>query len=228
MRTRKPAKPKSVAFRYIEPESEIGKPMYALLQKLVNSHHEDLNQARIALCWQLTWKPDVDGRVKLGQCRKVGDLEREVKDVAGFDFVILLRRSFWQDLRVTDAQRTALLDHELCHARLRYDAKGEPVYDERGRLVYRLAGHDIEEFTAIVRRHGCYKADLESFAAALRLTAVQDFAACEECRETPGWVYVTNLLGQKAVTRCACFVKWAEQQKAVREEQAEGAVAAHG
>jgi hypothetical protein len=43
----------------------------------------------------------------------------------------------------------------------------EPKYDERGRNVWRVRKHDIEEFQAIVERHGCYKRDLENFAKSL-------------------------------------------------------------
>src|SRR6185503_11644455 len=102
-------------------------------------------------------------------------------------------RGFWNDLRVTPEQRRALLDHELCHGARQHDAKGEPVYDERGRPVYRLRKHDIEEFTAIVSRHGCYKADLENFAAAIRRSGVPAFEPCATCAATPGWVTVKDL-----------------------------------
>lgn len=40
--------------------------------------------------------------------------------------------------------------------------------DTKGRLCWRLRGHDIEEFYGIVERHGCYKRDLQKFAEALR------------------------------------------------------------
>lgn len=39
--------------------------------------------------------------------------------------------------------------------------------DEYGRSVWRTRKHDIEEFHAVIERHGCYKKDLEKFAEAL-------------------------------------------------------------
>ena len=61
------------------------------------------------------------------------------------------------------------MDHELCHASVRCDKNsGEPMVDERNRLIYRIRKHDIEEFADIVERHGTYKRDLELFAQALR------------------------------------------------------------
>ncbi len=156
-------KPKRIAYELIEPESE--PVMYHLMHDLIALHHQHLRHAKIALAWCYGWKPDSDGRVTLGQCRKATDLDRELMV---YDVVILLSRTFWTNEAVSGAQRKALLDHELCHAEVRLNKYGEPVEDERGRKVYRIRKHDIEEFSEIVERHGCYKHDLEEFASALR------------------------------------------------------------
>lgn len=158
----RPSKPKRVAYTLLMHADH--PDLYARLSRLVAEHHEDLRDARIALAWCTSWKPDVDGRVTLGKCKKASDLDRELAD---FDFVILLRRVFWQDEAVSDQQRDALLDHELMHAALKYDTAGEPMVDERGRLVYRLRKHDLEEFVVIAQRYGTWKRDLELFARAL-------------------------------------------------------------
>src|SRR5438105_593835 len=158
------SKPKKVSYRLITNGTDEGRAMYRLLRELVTAHHPDLLGAQIALAWCTSWKPDVDGIVTLGKCKKASDLDREL---AVYDFIILLRESFWTDPLVTDAQRRALLDHELCHAAVKLDDHGEPVEDERGRTVYRVRKHSIEEFTEIVERHGTYKRDLETFATAL-------------------------------------------------------------
>jgi hypothetical protein len=154
-------KPKKVNYRLIGK----GSPLYPMMDELIGLYHEELAQARIALAWNLSWKPDVDGRVTLGKCKKASDLDREL---AAYDFVIILRQEFFEDAEVTDAQRRALLDHELCHAAPKLDEDGEQLEDEKGRKVWRTRKHDIEEFEQIVARHGCYKRDLERFAAALK------------------------------------------------------------
>lgn len=165
--TRKPKakRSKRVTYQVISHDSAAGKLLYPMLKELIEEYHEELTGARIALAWSLTWKPDVDGRVKLGQCKKRSDLDREFADL---DFVIVLRQEFIQSPAVKDSQRLALLDHELCHATVRLDREGEPALDERGRKVYRIRKHDLEEFSEIVARHGLYKRDLEHFALALR------------------------------------------------------------
>ena len=161
----KDAKQKKLSYKLIEREGAPGEKMHALLDELVVEHHQDLAQARIALAWNLSWKPDVDGRVTLGKCKKASDLDRELVD---YDFVIILNREFWEHGDVDDHKRRALMDHELSHGALKLDAYGEPVEDEKGRKVYRTRKHDIEEFTEIVSRYGCYKRDLENFAQALQ------------------------------------------------------------
>lgn len=216
-RRRGQPKPKAVHYELIARDSVIGHPMYALLDELVDAHHGDLRDARIALAWNLAWRPDVDGRVTLGKCRKASDLDREL---AAFDFVILLRRMFWLNDQVTPQQRRALLDHELCHAARKYEQNGEPSFDERGRPVYRLRHHDIEEFTDVVKRHGIWSSDLEALAKVIRRDAERPFKPCEQCKDSPGWVSVVDLAGVGRVERCACWVRWNENRTELQAEAA--------
>src|ERR1022692_3742754 len=58
---------------------------YAILDSLVRDHHTDLAQARIAVAWLLDVHADRDGRLKLGDCKKATDLDREFRE---FDIVI--------------------------------------------------------------------------------------------------------------------------------------------
>ena len=164
-RGRKPAQPKRVAYQLIDKGTDIGKVMYRMLRELVQEHHAEIRDARIALAWNSAWKRDVDGRHTLGKCKKASDLDREL---ASFDFIVILHKDFWTNPTTTDAHRRALLDHELCHASVRVDRHGEPIVDERGRVVFRTRKHDLEEFACIAERHGCWKRDIESFAQALR------------------------------------------------------------
>jgi hypothetical protein len=208
-RTKKPKGAKRVSYELLQPDSTVGEPVYRLLRELVKVHHEHLADARIALGWCTSWRPDVDGRVTLGKCKKASDLDREL---ASFDFIILLKKSFWQDLGVNNDQRRALLDHELCHAGVAYDQRtGEPVYDERGRKVYRLAKHDLEEFSAIAARYGCWKADIEHFYAALNRSAMGPWRPCATCQESDSPSWVTQADG--SVARCPCWVTWRERNR---------------
>jgi hypothetical protein len=163
---KKHRKSKPVNYLMISTTNDDGRPLYEMLYTILDEHHQDLSamNPRIVLAWATAWTADVDGRIKLGQCKRASDLDREL---APYDFVILLNRAFWENPQVSDHQRRAVLDHELMHAAVVYDTDGTAKVDARGRTVFRLRKHDLEEFAAIAERHGCWKRDIEAFAVAL-------------------------------------------------------------
>jgi hypothetical protein len=187
-------KPKRVSYELIRPEDPMGTLMYDMLKNAITKWHTELTNAQIVLAWNTSWKADVDGRVKLGMCRKASDLDRELlgvgrraESVLSVDFIIVLQKQFWKDESVSDAQRIALLDHELSHAALRRDAAGEPVEDERGRKVYRTVKHDLEEFSSVVARHGMYKRSIETFWKSLQRAKQRPlFKEDEDASAAPG------------------------------------------
>lgn len=134
---------------------------YRILSEIRNKEHGHLAEAKIGLAYRLGWRADADGRLTLGQCRKRGDLDRELD---GFDFIILLNKEAWD--RLNEKQKRALIDHELCHAQIVIDSDGSPKTNDRDRLVTRLKKHNCEEFREVVQRHGLWKQDLEAFATA--------------------------------------------------------------
>lgn len=137
--------------------------LYKTMRKLVNKYHPHLKEARIALAGRSGWKPDADGNLRLGQCRKAGDLDQQLH---GYDFVIILNADAWSDTDVLDEQgREIILDHELSHAQVERDKDGQVVKDEDGRPKWRLRRHDVEEFHQIVSRHGAWTHTLEEFAS---------------------------------------------------------------
>lgn len=140
--------------------------LYRTMEDLIVNYHPHLADARIALAWRYGWAEDQDGRLKLGQAKKLSDFDREFRTEGGdeIDLVILLNFEAWNRGDFTAEQQAALLDHELCHFQVAEDEDGEPKLDERNRQIFRIRGHDVEEFTEIVARHGIWKKDLEKFA----------------------------------------------------------------
>jgi Putative phage metallopeptidase len=67
-------------------------------------------------------------------------------------FVLEFAEDVWRLLE--EGQRTALVDHELCHCGLKLD----------GTLT--LLGHDLEEFVAVVGRHGMWRPEVENLVRA--------------------------------------------------------------
>lgn len=153
-------KPKTVNVQLIARDSDA--PTYAMMDKLVVEHHEHLAEAQIALAWNLNWSADPDGRLILGKCKRVGDLDRQLH---GFDFVILLNKDAWEHPEFDDKMKRGLLDHELCHAQVKRDEDDNLVMDETGKICYRVKKHDLEEFREIVARHGIWKDDIRAFIA---------------------------------------------------------------
>jgi hypothetical protein len=155
---------KPVNFRLIPEEDGLGHvpEPYRLLKEVRDMEHGDTHEAKVALAWRLNMKPDQDGRIELGRCIKCSDLAREFSD---YDFINVINKIVWDDMGFTVEKKKALLDHEMMHIAPTYNEEtGEVKYDERGRMLFRMRKHDIEEFSAIVARHGFYKSDLERFA----------------------------------------------------------------
>lgn len=158
-------KPKKIKVELI-PRDAKAKPKgdpYAVLDGLVKAHHPDVRQARIALAWQRGWKADPDGHLKLGKAKKATDLDRELQE---YDFVILLNRDVWNRVDFSEKQISALLDHQVCHCGRAFDSEGSPQEDDRGRPVWRMVKHDLEEFQAVIERHGRWKRDIDQFVKA--------------------------------------------------------------
>lgn len=139
---------------------EVTEP-WALMEEIRAAHHPHLADVKVAMAWRLGWRPDADGVLCLGRCRKRGDLDRELDS---FDFVILLNKDAWQTLNTNE--RRALIDHELCHATVVIDADDNPKLDDQDRLVCRIRKHDVEEFKAVTERHGLWTSHLAELAQA--------------------------------------------------------------
>ena len=98
--------------------------------------------------------PKSSGRLVLGRARRVsgwaaflsqGPVEAETYKTPVPFFAVEIAEPIWHQLR--PHQKRALVDHELCH--LRVDLNSEPP-------ALKVQGHDFEEFTAVIRRHGLW------------------------------------------------------------------------
>lgn len=206
----KQPKPKKVNYQLIPAQSEFGQPIYAMLRDIVEADHEELRDARIVLGWCVSWRADVDGNVTLGVTRKASDLDREL---AAYDFVILLNRPLWLDDELDEHKRRAILDHLLCYADVALDKNSEPVEDERGRKVYRKRKEDVRAFRTNVDRYGIWSDELEAIATALAKTRPERLEKqarlrVSDCALCGGTTYVDVVIaGVERVTRCACFTE---------------------
>lgn len=123
--------------------------------------HKPLERAQIVYIFR-DKAPVSKGRLVLGRARRIGGLPAFLTGFTPDDhmvapspfFVLEISWSTWRDL--TQAGQRALIDHELCH--LGVDPDSDELF---------LRGHDLEEFTAIVRRHGLWQADVSAVARAM-------------------------------------------------------------
>ncbi len=140
-------------------------PLFAIANDLIEKYHHHLRQANIQFAWAYSWTPDDDDIRQLGKAKKVADPDRAMH---GFDWIIMLNREAWeQDL--SEAQRVALIDHELCHCGVVYTDDNNPKLDEHDRIVYRVRKHEYQDFADIARRHGKNAPGLVEFGESAQL-----------------------------------------------------------
>ena len=149
----------------------------ALANTIIAAHHPDLVHARIEYVFNEK-VPKGGGKDIWGRARKITGLSAFLADDAGEGvtpvgeefFVIEISRPVWVVLNT--AQRTALVDHELCHCTVIIDDDGETA-------KLRTKTHDLEEFRAVVERHGIWRPDIEAFADTLRDGAGDEIESVE-------------------------------------------------
>ena len=136
-----------------------------IAQKLIPEHHDHLARHDVTIRCVFRDPPaKARGRLVLGKARKISGLNAHLVGLEQDDelhepvdfFVIEVSHRAWEIL--TEAQRVALVDHELSH----FDVEIPDDAEEDRKLL--VVGHDLEEFTAVVRRHGLWRPDVEAFA----------------------------------------------------------------
>jgi len=130
-------------------ETEAADGVYGIMNSIIAACRPDLADVAIGLAWRYGWKPNVDGFLRVGFCKKRGDLDRALD---AFDFVILLNAEAWPEM--TESERRRLMHHELCNAQVCVDENGDTKFDTGGRPCCRVRKHDIEEFFEVAEKYG--------------------------------------------------------------------------
>lgn len=110
-----------------------------IAQMLIDSieDHASLRDAKIGYVFKAngnSWRKD--GELVLGQAIKLSPRERFF---SGLELLVVINKSVWPGL--PPQTKKALVDHELSH-----------FMRDNGR--WRVVGHDVEDFIAVIRRHG--------------------------------------------------------------------------
>lgn len=116
-----------------------------LVEEIRDLWHEHLEFTNIGILMRAE-APRSKGMVTMGAVKRAPEELR----VYGkhIDVILWLAGDVWETL--TEEQRRALVDHELCH--LRRSNSGDII----------IVGHDFEEFNAVIRRHGLWWQDAET------------------------------------------------------------------
>ena len=155
-----------------------GKPVQDVARKVIAKWHTDLDNPKILYLIDVeTMKSR--GFETLAKIRKATPVESHLN--GGLDLVLIVSGPIWKAM--TDEQKLALIDHELCHVELTSPESGEPG-------AYLLRGHDIEEFNVIVKRHGEWWPHVAAFNFVTRLsvTHLSRFDEGGPCLMTPSGV----------------------------------------
>lgn len=124
-----------------------------IAEDLIPQYHPHLIDKRVEYVFRDT-AARTRGRTILGKAKRISGLNAFLADGYEPFLVIEVAADTWKELETP--ARYALVDHELSHCD--WD-------EERGG---QLLPHDLEEFRAIVERHGLWKPDLEHFAQAIQ------------------------------------------------------------
>lgn len=98
----------------------------------------------------------------LGKRELLESIYREWNDGELPDFVITICAPYVME--ASPAAICALVEHELYHCSYQRDRYGDEVRKRDGSLIWALRGHDVEEFTGVVRRYGATSPELAAMA----------------------------------------------------------------
>ena len=156
---------------------------------LHNPDHLHLVDADIAFLWAASAFTK-KGRTVLGQAEEVmmraggwqkARMEQQLYEWFGRKpgFIITLAADYC--LQCSDAEFCALVEHELYHIAQKVDEFGAPEFTRDGQPKLCMRGHDVEEFTGVVRRYGASVEVQEMIDAASQPAEVAKLNIAKAC-----------------------------------------------
>lgn len=146
---------------------------------LHNPDHAHLEHATIGVLWTNVDYTRKQRRIvglaeRLDTMRRAGAWQRARAELqllqwfgphgTALDFLLTFSAPY--AFEADDASWCALVEHELYHCAQALDPFGAPKFDQLGRPVYDLKGHDVEQFTGVVRRYGADAAGVTALVKA--------------------------------------------------------------
>lgn len=119
-----------------------------IARQLIGKYHTHLAEARILYLFR-EGKWSSQDRTTWGKAVKVSDRDRYIH---GYDFLVIINEEVWHEL--DEPAREALVDHELSHC------------GQKENGTWCVWGHDLEDFAAVVRRHGLWNENVRRYLKA--------------------------------------------------------------
>lgn len=141
-----------------------------LARPIIDQHHPHLRNVRIDWFWR-DKAGRSNGALRAGYAKRISGLAALMgtpgaQDSEDLDyFVIVVAEDLW--LMSSEAAHKALVDHELSHCVVEMNDEGE--------VRLSLRTHDLEEFSAVLRRHGAWRPDIEHFLSQVDLEQLEAF-----------------------------------------------------
>lgn len=160
---------------------------------LENPRHGHLRHAHIGWLWTNAEHRDRN-RVAAGTCQLIPPAQakwssqKAIYQLVGWfgqapDFLITISAPHAAEM--DDMSFCALIEHELCHAAQDVDDTGMPRFTREGEPIYRVIGHDVEQFVDVVSRYGADATDTREMVSAANAGASVGMAsvamACGTC-----------------------------------------------
>ena len=130
-------------------------------EELINAHRTDLIDCRLRyyVTDTISFK---NSKMILGSTKKLSGLLKQTLDA---DFVIIVPVSVWNNF--SPVKQKALLHHEISHivpcTKKEKNGTEYQTCDKEGNLKWSLIGHDLEEFSHIIKLYGNWHEDIENF-----------------------------------------------------------------
>lgn len=129
---------------------------------LHNPDHAHLLDASVQVLWA-SQSFTKQGRTVLGQAEQVthraggwqkARQEQQMREWFGEEPQFLITLAGDYCAQCSEAEFCALVEHELYHIGHKLNKYGAPAFGDDGMPKLEMRGHDVEEFTGVVRRYG--------------------------------------------------------------------------
>lgn len=161
---------------------------------LANADHAHLLEARIGVLWtnaiNIAKQRTILATAEIPQIQAGGwkraRFEWQLRQWFPEPIDFLLTFSGPECAVLDDRSFCALVEHELYHCAQAEDQFGSPKFRrDSGEPMFALRGHDVEEFTGVIRRYGATSADVRALVQAANARPLIDGAsidiACGVC-----------------------------------------------